>query len=84
MDGGVTVRLEVYLPFRGQRTWRGAEHLAPGMTAGVLPAELGLDEPDLAVLVNGRHVPDETLLQPDDDVAVLRRAEGGCIDARSE
>ncbi len=83
MDGGVTVQLEVYLPFRGRRTWRGEEHLPAGMTAGGLPAHLGLGEPDLAVLVNGRHVPDETVLQPNDDVAVLRRAEGGCINGMS-
>jgi len=77
MDGGVTIRLEVYLPFRGRRTWKGEERLAAALTAGALPATLGLNEPDLAVLVNGRHVPEETLLQSGDDVAVLRRAEGG-------
>lgn len=77
MDRGVTIRLEVYLPFRGRRLWRGEEAVPEGLTAGQVTAHLGLTEPELAVLVNGRHVEDATVLEPGDEVAVLRRAEGG-------
>lgn len=77
MDGGVTIRLEVYVSFRGQRTWRGEEAVPTGLTAGRLAEHLGLTEPELAVLVNGRNVDDDTVLQPADEVAVLRQAEGG-------
>lgn len=77
MDRGVIIRLEVYVPFRGQRIWRGEERVPQGLTAGALPGCLGLSEPELAVLVNGRHVADDAALQNGDEVAVLRRAEGG-------
>ncbi len=77
MDGGVTIRLEVYLPFRRQRIWRGEEAVPAGLRAGDLPGHLGLTEPELAVLVNGRHVDQSTVLQSGDEVAVLRQAEGG-------
>jgi sulfur carrier protein ThiS len=77
MGHGLTIHLEVYLPFRDQRLWRGDETVPDGMTAGALPALLGLSEPELAVLVNGRYVPPETPLRTGDAVAVLRQAEGG-------
>lgn len=77
MGRGINIRLEVYLPFRGERTWRGEERVPAEMTAGTLTAHLGLTEPELAVLVNGRHVDEEAALQEGDEVAVLRRAEGG-------
>ena len=77
MGDGLTIQLEVYLPFRGRRLWRGDEQVPDGMTAGLLPAFLGLTEPELAVLVNGRYVPPETPLRAGDEVAVLRQAEGG-------
>lgn len=76
-DGLTSIRLEVYLPFRGQRIWRGDEPISPGMTVGALRARLSLPEPELAVLVNGRNAPDDTVLAPGDEVAVLRQAEGG-------
>ncbi len=77
MGDGVTIRLEVYLPFRKQRLWRGEETVPAGLTAGELPAHLGLEEPELAVLVGGRAVPEETVLRQGDEVAILRQAEGG-------
>jgi sulfur carrier protein ThiS len=77
MGDGLTIRLEVYLPFRGRRTWRGEEPVAPGTTVGVLMAALAVGEPDLTVLVNGRHAGPDRLLQAGDEVAVLRHAEGG-------
>ena len=77
MGAGVTIRLEVFLPFRGRRTWRGEEEVPGGTTAGALPTFLGLELPELAVLVGGRHVAEETLLQAGDDVVVIPRAEGG-------
>lgn len=77
MGRGVTIRLEVFLPFRGRRIWRGEEEVPAGTTAGGLPALLGLDLPELAVLVGGRHVADETLLASRDEVVVIPRSEGG-------
>ncbi|MFZ5817928.1 MAG: MoaD/ThiS family protein [Bacillota bacterium] len=71
------IRLEVYLPFRGRRRWQGEELLPAGMTVGGLTAHLGLTEPELAVLVNGRYVEPQTPLSEGDEVAVLRQAEGG-------
>jgi sulfur carrier protein ThiS len=77
MGDRLTIHLEVYLPFRGRRLWRGGEQVPDGTTAGALPALLGLTEPELAVLVNGRYVLPETQLRGGDEVAVLRQAEGG-------
>lgn len=77
MGERVTIRLEVYLPFRGKRMWRGDEQIAPGTTVGALTAALAIAEPELAVLVNGRRLPDDTQLQPGDEVAILRQSEGG-------
>jgi sulfur carrier protein ThiS len=77
MAEAVTLRLEVYLPFRGSRMWRGVHTVPAGTTADGLLASLQLGEPDLAVLVNGRRMPPDTVLQPGDEVAVLRHAEGG-------
>lgn len=74
---GVRIRLEVYLPFRGQRRWSGEEEIPPGMTVGQLPSHLGIREPDLAVLVGGRYAQTSQLLRDGDQVAVLRQAEGG-------
>jgi len=73
----LTIRLEVYLPFRGQRIWRGAQQVAAGTTVADLIATLGLTEPELAVLMNGRHAPEQTVLANGDEVAVLRHSEGG-------
>ncbi|MGE5675864.1 MAG: MoaD/ThiS family protein [Mycobacterium leprae] len=77
MGEGLSIRLEVYLPFRGHAPWRGSELVPPGTTAGDLPELLGLTEPELAVLVNGRRCPPERPLRPDDAVAVLRPMCGG-------
>lgn len=71
------VRLEVYLPFRGERIWRGEEEVPDGTTPAGLLDRLGLVEPDLAVLVNGRYFPLDRPLEDGAEVAVLRRAEGG-------
>jgi sulfur carrier protein ThiS len=78
MGDGLSITLEVYLPFRGRRLgWSGRETVPAGVTAGALPGLLGLTEPELVVLVNGRSVPETTPLRDGDDVAVLRQAEGG-------
>lgn len=77
MGAGVTVRLEVYLPFRGRSVWRGEDQVAEGTTVGGLVGALGLAEPELAVLLNGRWALPDTALQAGDLVAVLRQAEGG-------
>lgn len=77
MGAGLTIWLEVYLPFRGKRFWKGHEQVAVGMTAGALLSQLALGEPELAVLVNGRNVPETFRLSPGDEVAILRHAEGG-------
>lgn len=77
MGGGVTIHLEVYLPFRGRPRWKGKELVPAGTTAGALPQLLGLTEPELAVLVNGRYFNEATPLAEGDEVAVLRQAEGG-------
>jgi sulfur carrier protein ThiS len=77
MDRMLTIRLEVYLPFRGERIWRGAESVAAGATLASLTQGLALGEPDLAVLLNGRCMPGETQLKEGDEVAILRQAEGG-------
>lgn len=77
VSGEVMIRLEVYLPFRGKRRWRGEERVPAGTPAGALPALLGLSEPELAVLVNGRYRDESTPLAEGDEVAVLRQAEGG-------
>jgi len=73
----ITIKLEVYLPFRGHRIWRGDEEIVAGLTAGDLPASVGLSAPELAVLVGGRNVAEDTPLQEGDEVAILRQAEGG-------
>lgn len=77
MGDGLSIRLEVYLPFRGRRMWRGTEEVAAGSTLGDLMARLALSEPDLAALLNGRHRPPETPLADGDEVAILRQSEGG-------
>ncbi|BDG61080.1 MoaD/ThiS family protein [Caldinitratiruptor microaerophilus] len=71
------IRLEVYLPFRGERIWRGEEDVPDGTTPAGLLERLGLKEPDLALLVNGRYVPPDRPLEDGAEVAILRRAEGG-------
>lgn len=73
----MTIHLEVYLTFRGERRWVGAESVPAGLTVGGLVAHLGLDEPELAVLVGGRYVDPATPLSEGDEVAILRQAEGG-------
>jgi sulfur carrier protein ThiS len=77
MGGLLTIRLEVYLPFRGLRRWAGEEPVPEGTTAGSIIAHLGLTEPELTVLVNGRYVEPETPLRAGDEVAILRQSEGG-------
>ena len=59
------------------RRWTGTESVPAGTTAGELPGLLGLDEPELAVLVNGRYAPPGRLLEEGDRVAILRPSEGG-------
>lgn len=71
------IRLEVYLPFRGERIWRGDEEVPEGITPAGLLEHLGLAEPDLAVLVDGRFAPADRPLREGAEVAILRRAEGG-------
>lgn len=77
MGDGLTIRLEVYVPFRGRRIWRGEERVAMGTTVAQLLQALGLGEPELSVLVGGRLVSPGTALRQGDAVAVLRQAEGG-------
>ena len=77
MGRGVTISLEVYLPFRGQRRWEGEEVVPPGTRSGDLCTLLGLTEPELVVLVNGRYAGEERSLAEGDQVAVLRQSEGG-------
>jgi len=77
MGGGLTIHLEVYLPFRGRRRWEGKEEVPVGTRAGDLPDLLGLTEPELAVLVNGRYANPDRELAAGDRVAVLRQSEGG-------
>ncbi|HEY3367658.1 MAG TPA: MoaD/ThiS family protein [Symbiobacteriaceae bacterium] len=77
MGDGLSIHLEVYLRFRGQAPWRGDERLPEGTTAADLPRVLGISEPGLAILVNGRNVPESAILRAGDEVAVLRQAEGG-------
>lgn len=70
--------LEVYLNFRGRRIWKGTEEVPDGTTPAQLLRLLGLDDqPELAVIVNGRHHDDHAPLAPGDEVAILRRADGG-------
>lgn len=72
------IRLEVYLAFRGQRIWKGTEAVPAGTTPAELVRLLGLaDHPELAVIVNGRHHDDHQPLAPGDEVAILRRSDGG-------
>lgn len=72
------IRLEVYLTFRGQRIWKGTEEVPEGTTPERLLRLLGLDgHPELAVIVNGRHHEEDAPLAPGDEVAVLRRSDGG-------
>lgn len=77
MGRGLTIFLEVYLPFRGAHRWEGKEVLPPGTRVGALPDLLGLTEPGLAILVNGRYVDEAWTLADGDQVAVLRQSEGG-------
>jgi sulfur carrier protein ThiS len=74
----VTIRLEVYLPFRGRSVWKGEEAVPAPATAATVLSHLGLDgHPELSVIINGRLWPEDTLLVDGDQVAVLRAAEGG-------
>lgn len=77
MGGRIAIQLEVYLPFRGAQPWRGQELVEAGTCVGELPPLLGLTEPDLAVLIDGRHRPPSTPLRTGERVTVLRQAEGG-------
>ena len=77
MGERLSIRLEVYLPFRGRRMWRGMEEVAAGTSLATLAAALDLREPELAILLNGRHRPPDTLLADGDEVAILRQSEGG-------
>jgi|GEM_PF-2280955 len=77
MGESVTIRLEVYLPFRGRRLWRGEEAVPPGTTVDALLEGLHVQEPELAVVVNGRRAASSTVLQGGDEVAILRQVEGG-------
>lgn len=77
MGDRLSIRLEIYLPFRGRRMWRGTEEVASGTTLGALLTALALPEPDLAILLNGRHRPPDTPLSDGNEVAILRQSEGG-------
>ncbi|MDF2630283.1 MAG: hypothetical protein K0R39_4114 [Symbiobacteriaceae bacterium] len=77
MGERLSIRLEVYLPFRGRRMWRGLEEVAAGTTLGGLLTGLALPESDLATLLNGRYRPPDILLAEGDEVAILRQSEGG-------
>lgn len=72
------IHLEVYLTFRGERIWKGTEEVPEGISPVALVRHLGLDDhPELAVIVNGRHYDDDQALAPGDEVAILRRSDGG-------
>lgn len=74
----VTIQLQVYLPFRGRTVWKGEEAVPTPATAETLLSHLGLyGQPELSVIINGRLWPEDTLLADNDQVAVLRAAEGG-------
>lgn len=77
MSEMIEIRLEVYLPFRGSRIWRGSEQVPRGTRVGDLIELLQVSEPELAVLVNGRNLPEKRELEEGDEVAILRQAEGG-------
>lgn len=69
--------LESYVPLRGKSIWKGELRLPAGTTPMGLLRHLGLTEPELQVLVNGRNTAPERPLHTGDEVAVLRHAEGG-------
>lgn len=72
------LHLQIYLPFRGKRIWKGTLDVPDDSTPGSLIRHLGLEiHPELTVLVNGRYRGDGHPLEPDDQVAILRQAEGG-------
>lgn len=48
-----------------------------GTRVGDLIELLQVSEPELAVLVNGRNLPEKRELEEGDEVAILRQAEGG-------
>ncbi|HWI66324.1 MAG TPA: MoaD/ThiS family protein [Symbiobacteriaceae bacterium] len=77
MGERVTIQLEVYVPFRGRRIWRGGEQVPAGTTVGTLLAALAITEGDLAVLVGGRHAAPTTILKGGEAVAILRQSDGG-------
>ena len=77
MGAGLSINLEVFLSFRGQRMWRGEDQLPVGTTVEALLSRLALGEPELAVLVNGRRAESHQVLQPGDQVAILRQVDGG-------
>lgn len=77
MAGEVTVHLEVYVPLQGARRWTGTASVPAGTTVAELPALVGLAEPDLVTLINGRNAAPDRVLAEGDQVVILRPSEGG-------
>lgn len=82
MDAGLTrdtvvVQVEVFFRYRGQPLHRGAEMMAAGATLGALRERMGLTQPHVAVLVNGRYAPPDAVLADGDLVSFVHRTEGG-------
>lgn len=74
----ITIDLEVFLPFRGQRMWQGQEAIPAGLRAGDLPAYLGIGHlPELVIIVDGRAGQDEKPIPAGAAVAILLQTEGG-------
>lgn len=76
-SGEIVCWVESYVPLYGKSIWKGELRLPAGITPTGLLRHLGLTEPELQVLVNGRHALAEQVLENGDEVAVLRHAEGG-------
>lgn len=71
------IYLEVYLPFRGERIWRGDQEVPDGITPDALLDHLELDRNlGLTVIVDGRWIPPDQPITGH-EVAVLRQSEGG-------
>jgi len=76
-EGEITCWVESYVPLYGQSIWKGELRLPAGTPPSGLLRRLGLSEPELQVIVNGRNSLADRPLQDGDEVAVLRHAEGG-------
>lgn len=84
MGAGVTtvrVHLEVWMPFRGKTSWKGEEEVPQGITLRRLQERLGLTDPDVAGLVDGRYHAEDAPVPAGATVTFVHRHEGGAIHA---